>query len=82
MSKRKAFTLVELLVVIAIIALLMSILMPSLAKVRELAQRIVGATRQKDIELGNEVYANKWDGTYVPIVDGSIGLEVGDDVLS
>jgi len=39
MRRTKGFTLVELLVVIAIIALLVSILMPGLARARELARR-------------------------------------------
>ncbi len=56
--KRKGFTLVELLVVIAIIALLMSILMPALARVRELANRTVCGTNCRGIVNAMLVYAN------------------------
>jgi prepilin-type N-terminal cleavage/methylation domain-containing protein len=55
--RRKGFTLVELLVVIAIIALLMSILMPALAQVRRLAQRIICGTHLSAIGKAMLVYA-------------------------
>ena len=62
--KRKGFTLVELLVVIGIIALLMSILMPTLTKVRQLANRIVCGTNLSGIGKAMMMYANENDEDY------------------
>ena len=55
---KSGFTLIELLVVIAIIALLLSILMPSLSKVRTLAKRIVCSTNQHDMGIAFNMYSN------------------------
>jgi len=56
--KRKGFTLVELLVVIAIIALLMGILMPALARVRQIAYRMVCGTNLSGIGKAMLIYSN------------------------
>jgi prepilin-type N-terminal cleavage/methylation domain-containing protein len=56
--KKKGFTLIELLVVVAIIALLISILLPSLSRARELAKRAVCASNQRGIGQGMHIYAN------------------------
>ena len=56
---RSGFTLIELLVVVAIIALLISILLPSLARARELSKRTVCASNMKGIGTGFYTYANE-----------------------
>lgn len=62
--KLKGFTLIELLVVIAIIALLISILLPSLSRARELSKRLVCSSNMKGIGTSAKIYANdnqeKW----------------------
>lgn len=62
--KRKGFTLIELLVVIAIIALLMGILMPALARVRQLAYRMVCGTNLSGIGKSMMVYATDNEEEY------------------
>jgi len=61
---RFGFTLVELLVVIAIIALLISILTPSLMKTKSMAVRVKCAHNLKQIELAMNMYLNANDNTY------------------
>lgn len=54
----RGFTLIELLVVVAIIALLISILLPSLSRARELAKRAVCASNMKGIGTAMVIYSN------------------------
>jgi prepilin-type N-terminal cleavage/methylation domain-containing protein len=61
MKAKRGFTLVELLVVIAIIALLMGILMPALARVRQLAFRMTCGTNLSGIGKAMLIYANDYD---------------------
>ncbi len=78
-AKTGAFTLIELLVVISIIALLLAILIPSLGKARELANRVVCGNHLRTLTKANEVYATTYDGSYTPIVyerPSSSGTEV------
>jgi len=57
MSSKKGFTLIELLVVISIIALLLSIMMPSLSLVKRKAQSIVCRSNVRQLALAWWLYA-------------------------
>lgn len=64
MNKRRGFTLIELLVVISIIALLMSILMPALQRVKRQAQSVKCQANLKQWGLIFKIYTDDYDGYF------------------
>ncbi len=74
MRRAKAFTLVELLVVIAIIALLLTILVPSLGRVKEIVIRMMCQVNMHHMAVGLTVYAKDY-GHYPGHVDKALGTD-------
>lgn len=91
----KGFTLIELLVVVAIISLLVSILVPSLQKAKDLARTVTCMSNLRNMGLGLAQYVSENNGCFpLNITDGQgdwdvahryprwwpmIGKYVGDD---
>jgi len=79
MIREKGFTLIELLVVISIIALLLAILMPTLAKVKEQANQIVCGSNLKQIGLAFAISGEDNNGcTLTP----NLALQPWDSALA
>jgi len=77
MRRMHAFTLIELLVVIAIIALLLSIMMPSLAKAKELARATGCKMHMKNLGLALALYQAQNNEYIVPSYNMT-GTQGGD----
>jgi prepilin-type N-terminal cleavage/methylation domain-containing protein len=73
MHRRRGFTLIELLVVIAIIALLMSILMPALARVRKQAKEVICQSNLKQWATIFAMYTGDYGGYFMEGYSGDNG---------
>ena len=65
MKHSRGFTLIELLVVVAIISLLVSILLPSLQRAREMTRTVVCTTNLRGVGLALHLYCEDGDD-YLP----------------
>ncbi len=68
--KFRGFTLIELLVVIAIIAILAAILFPVFARAKMAAKQTADISNLKNINMGNQLYLNDSDDTWVSWSNG------------
>lgn len=76
MSRKRAFTLIELLVVIAIIALLLSILMPSLGLAKKVAEATTCGSNLRNVGLVGNMYRHDHNGRLLTSVDSGSSSDI------
>lgn len=80
MRARRAFTLIELLVVIAIIALLVSILLPSLSRAKHLMRVTKCMSNMRGMEVAHWMYMTEFDGQFIRVGLGHGGAHSNEEV--
>jgi len=81
-APRAGFTLIELLVVIAIIALLISILLPTLAGARRQGRIAATLSRLRDLGMNTSIYADAHKGAMPVLLDRDEKAFLGLSVLA
>lgn len=79
----RGFTLVELLVVIAVVAILIGVLLPSIASARQVAQSLIGLSNTRQLTIAQQGYSASADQWLAgPNTSGVIGvLDNGSRIL-
>ncbi len=67
-SRLKGFSLIELLVVITIVAVLLAVMLPSIAQAREMARRTLCLSNQRQYGISVTVHATDFKGYYPGIL--------------
>jgi prepilin-type N-terminal cleavage/methylation domain-containing protein len=70
----RAFTIVELLVVVSIIALLVALLLPTIARARDKALTTQSLANLRGLAAANESYATDWQGRQYTATPDDVGL--------
>ncbi len=78
--QRRAFTLIELLVVVSIIALLVSILAPSLAKARRQAKTLRCLANFRGMETAHWMYMTEHNGGFIQVGLAHGGVHDREDI--
>lgn len=65
-THRRGFSLVELMVVVAVISILLGLLMPGLARVRQTTYRMLSASNQRSLGQGFTMWAGSHNGKLPP----------------
>lgn len=76
----KKFTLIELLVVITIIAILLTLLLPSLSRAREITKRAVCLSNQQQIYRGQMHHAKDKSGKLAASTNGQVRYFKAKDI--
>lgn len=78
---RTGFTLIELLVVIAVLALLVSLLLPAIGSVRQVARQVVCSSNLRQMAMAVNSYAGEYNDWIVGSPEGS-GRDAVDGVFN